>query len=182
MSAAGICKPESPVPPILDNCSHWYAIQTRSRHEKMVAAQLQAGGVNTFLPLITQVHRWSDRHKTVQLPLFPGYAFVRVFPSAEARVRVLRVDGVVSFVGISGEGTPIPEVQIEDIRTLLNNVRCTSYPFLKVGQRIRIRGGCLDGIEGILVARNGNRILVISVEPIGRSIAVSIDGYEFEPV
>ena len=148
----------------------------------MVATQLQAWGVNTFLPLITQVHRWSDRNKTVQLPLFPGYAFVRLFPSAEERVKVLRADGVVSFVGVPGEGTPIPDEQIEDIRTLLNNVRCTSHPFLKVGQRIRVRGGCLDGIVGILVARNGNRDLVISVEPIQRSIAVSIDGYDFESV
>jgi len=148
----------------------------------MVATQLQASGVNTFLPLITQIHRWSDRNKAVQLPLFPGYAFVRVFPSAEERVKVLGADGVVSFVGVPGEGTPIPDSQIEDIRTLLSNVRCTSHPFLKVGQRIRVRGGCLDGIEGILVARNGNRDLVISIEPIQRSIAVSIDGYDFESV
>jgi transcription antitermination factor NusG len=147
----------------------------------MVATQLQGRGVNTFLPLTTQVHRWSDRNKKVQLPLFPGYAFVQVYPSAEERVKVLQADGVVSFVGMPpGEGTPISDEQIEGIRILLNNVRCTSYPFLKVGQRIRVRGGCLDGIEGILVARNGNRTLVLTVEPIQRSIAVSIDGYDFE--
>lgn len=180
MDAGEVCRSRSPVP--LDSGSRWYAIQTRSRHEKTVATQLQARGVNTFLPLITQVHRWSDRNKTVELPLFPGYAFVRVFPSAEEQATVLRAEGVVSFVGRPGEGTPIPDAQIEDIRRLLNNARCTSHPFLTVGQRIRVRGGCLDGIEGILVARHGNRTFVISVEPIQRSIAVSIDAYDFDPV
>lgn len=186
MSAANVCNSEAVAalasPPV-DSCLQWYAVHTRSRHEKMVATQLQTRGVDTFLPLITQVHRWSDRNKKVQTPLFPGYAFVRLFPCAEERVKVLRADGVVGFVGVPlGEGTPIPDEQIENIRILLNNVGCTSYPFLKVGQRIRVRGGCLDGIEGILVNRNGNRALVISVEPIQRSIAVSIDGYDFESV
>jgi transcriptional antiterminator NusG len=162
--------------------SYWYAIQTRCRHEKMVATQLTGRGVSIFLPLVTHVHRWSDRRKAVQLPLFPGYAFVRIVPSAEERVRVLRVDGVVSFVGVQGEGTPIPDVQIEDIHRLLENVPCTSYPFLKVGQRVRIRGGCLDGIEGILIARDNSRTLVISVEPIQRSLAIHIEGYDIQPL
>jgi transcription antitermination factor NusG len=148
----------------------------------MVATQLAGSGVNTFLPLVTHVHRWSDRRKAVQLPLFPGYAFVRIIPSAEERVRVLRVDGVVSFVGVQGEGTPIADAEIEDIHRLLKNVPCTSYPFLKVGQRVRIRGGCLDGIEGILVARNNSRSLVISVEPIQQSLAIRIDEYEIQPL
>jgi transcriptional antiterminator NusG len=172
----------SPTPPPATASSWWYAIQTRSRHEKAVATQLLGREVTTFLPLVNDLRRWSDRCKAVQLPLFPGYAFVRIGRSVEERIKVLRVDGVVSFVGAHGEGIPIPDAQIEDIRRLLSNVRCSSHPFLKVGQRVRIRGGYLDGIEGILVARNGNRTLVISVEPIERSIAVSIDGFEIVPL
>jgi transcription antitermination factor NusG len=118
----------------------------------------------------------------VDLPLFPGYAFVQITPSAEERVRVLRVDGVVTFVGVQGEGTPIPESQIEDIKRLIENVPCSSYPFLKIGQRVRIRGGCLDGIEGILVARNNDRDLVISVDLIQRSLAIRIEGYDIQPI
>jgi transcription antitermination factor NusG len=182
MNAAATWECGSPALPMAATSSYWYAIQTRSRHEKAAATQLSGRGITTFLPLVNELRRWSDRCKAVQLPLFPGYAFVRISRSAEERARVLRVDGVVSFVGAHGEGARIPDVQIEDIRRLVNTVQCTSYPFLKVGQRVRIRGGCLEGIEGILVARNGNRTLVISVEPIQRSIAVSIENFDIVPL
>src|ERR1700730_10579900 len=76
--------------------SRWFAVRTRSRHEKIVANQLQSRGITAFLPLVTQVHRWSDRKKTVEMPLFPGYTFVQIVPSSEQYVRVLRVYGVSS--------------------------------------------------------------------------------------
>jgi transcription antitermination factor NusG len=158
----------------------WYAIHTRSRHEKKVAEQLQDRGITTFLPLIRQRHRWSDRNKTIQCALFPCYAFVRqIWP--HNRLAVLQTPGVVGFVGIQGKGLPIPDKEIEDIRTLLaQNVRCALYPFLSVGQRVRVRGGCLDGVEGILVAKNSDRSLVVSINLIQRSVAVRIDGYDVE--
>jgi transcription antitermination factor NusG len=163
--------------------ARWYAVQTRSRHEKIVANQLEGQDVTTFLPLVTQVHRWSDRRKVVQVPLFPGYTFVRVLPSAEQYVRVLRVYGVSSFVGVRGQGTPIPDKQIADIQALLtSNAAYSICPLLKVGQRVRIRGGCLDGVEGLLVARNGECNLVISVEPMQRSLAINIQGYDVESI
>jgi hypothetical protein len=86
-------------------------------------------------------------------------------------------------VGTRGEGVPIPENQVESMRTLVSGkLPYTTYPFLKIGQRVRVRGGSLDGVEGILISRNGNRTLVISVEPIQRSLAVSIDGYQVQPI
>lgn len=161
----------------------WYALHTRSRHEKIVAAQLERQDVTTFLPLVTQIHRWSDRKKIVEVPLFPGYTFVRVVPSPEQYVRVLRVQGVSSFVGVRGQGTPIPDKQIEDIRVLLASKAPYSIsPFLKVGQKVRIRGGCLDGVEGLLTARDGDKTLLISVEPMQRSLAINIQGYDFEAI
>lgn len=161
----------------------WYAIHTRPRHEKFVVSQLRDRGITTFLPLVSQVRVWSDRRKLVQLPLFSGYVFVRVFLSGEARVRVLRTNGVVSFVGVRGEGIPIPDRQIEDIQVLLNNqIPSVCYPFLKLGQRVRIRGGCMDGVEGILVGRKGDRSLVVSVDLIQRSLAIRIDGYDVEMI
>jgi len=96
---------------------------------------------------------------------------------------VLQTDGVLRFVGPRGEGVPIPDSEVENIRTLqASRAQYTSYPFLKVGQRVRVRGGALDGIEGILISRNGDRTLVISVEPIQRSLAVPISDYQVEPI
>jgi transcription antitermination factor NusG len=161
----------------------WYAVHTRSQHEKSVVSYLQGEGITTFLPLVTEVHRWSDRRKLVELPLFSCYAFVHMPFVPELWAKVLRVSGVLSFVGVRGQGVPIPEKQMESIRTLLaTNAPCTLCPFLKVGQHVRIRGGALEGIEGILVERNGDRTVVISVEPIQRSIAVRIDDYQVEPI
>jgi transcription antitermination factor NusG len=160
---------------------HWYALYTRARHEKAVAALLQQKGVTTFLPLFSRVHRWSDRRKTVQVCLFPGYTFVRVDAAPESRVHILQTHGVVGFVGTGRLGIPIPDKQIEDIQTVLaQNIPCAIFPFLRVGQRVRIRGGCLDGIEGRLVTLRGDRSLVISVEPILHSFAICINGYDVE--
>jgi transcription antitermination factor NusG len=162
---------------------HWYAVQTRSRHEKTVVHQLEQRRIKTFLPLVSEVHRWSDRRKVVQLPLFSCYAFVHMQLEPELWYQVMQSNGVLSFVGVRGQGIPIPASQIESLRALLSSdVPYELCPFLKVGQRVRIRGGALDGIEGLLTARNGDRTLVISVEPIQRSIAVRIDQYQVEAI
>jgi transcription antitermination factor NusG len=163
--------------------ARWYAIRTRSRHERTAAKQLVSQGIETFLPLVTQLHRWSDRKKQVEVPLFPGYAFVRFIPASGERVRVLRAHGVVGFVGPRWDETPIPDKQIQDIRILLGqDTPFQEHPFLKVGQVVRIRGGSLDGIEGILSANNGNRHLVITVQPIQRSLSIRIEEYQVEVV
>jgi transcription antitermination factor NusG len=160
---------------------HWYAVQTRSRHEKLVAYRFQERGVTTFLPLVTEVHRWSDRKKTVQLPLFSCYVFAKIAATNVDRMRLLRVDGVLSLVGTRGEGTPIPDDQIESVRILVDEqLPISSHPFLKIGQRVRIRSGALDGMEGVLMSRDGNRTLVVSIDAIQRSLAVRLEGYEVE--
>lgn len=162
---------------------NWYAIRTRSRHEKVVEKQLNGQGIEVFCPTISQIHNWSDRRKLVESPLFPGYAFVRIVHSPEERVRVLRTHGVVDMVGHQGHAISIPREQIEAVRAVVaGNVQFTKHAFLKVGQRVRVRGGSLDGVEGILIAQNGARNLVISVEPIERSISIRIEGYQVEPV
>jgi transcription termination/antitermination protein NusG len=161
----------------------WYAIHTRSQHERAVVSHLSGRGITTFLPLVSEIHRWSDRRKTVEVPLFSCYVFVHVELVPDTWAKVSQINGVLCFIGMGREAVPIPESQIESIRTLLSSkLPYANYPFLKIGQRVRIRGGSLDGIEGILVARNGDHTLVISVEPIQRSIAVRIDGYHFQPV
>jgi len=164
-------------------CVRWYALQTRARHEKVVGLRLNGRGMITFLPVVKEVHRWWDRRRVVELPMFSSYLFVRLAMTSEERIRVCRVDGILGFVGFRGQGTPIPDEQIEAVQRLtLQDVGCTTHPFLKVGQRVRIRGGSLNGIEGVLTSQNGHRNLVVSVNAIQRSLAINLKGYEIEPV
>lgn len=159
----------------------WYALHTRPKHEKAVVQRLTERGVETFLPIITEVHRWSDRKKRVELPLFSCYVFARFIPNRAERLCALRVDGVLGLVGSRSEGTPIPDDQIEAVRALVDGAFPWSpYPFLKIGQRVRVRSGALDGVEGILISRNGSDTLVISVDAIQRSLAVRVEGYQVE--
>src|SRR6266496_526659 len=160
---------------------HWYAIRTRSRHEKIVSDQLEQRGIESFLPLVRRTHKWSDRVKEVDLPLFAGYNFVRLVLSSADRLRVLQINGVAGFVGTQGGGTPIPDTQIQDIRMILaSKVPFEESTSLTVGQRVRIRGGSLDGVEGILTAHNGDKSLMISIEPIQRSLCIRVQGYTVE--
>jgi transcription antitermination factor NusG len=162
----------------------WFAVQTRSRHEMKVKSQLGGKRIDAFLPMLKEVHRWSDRRKVVEQPLFPGYVFVRMAERrVEARVSVLKTAGVVRFVGIQGSGIPIPDQQIEAVQTLITSeVSFAPFPFLRVGQKVRIRGGCLDGIEGILTAQNADRSVVVSVDLIQRSLAIRVSGFDLEVI
>jgi len=158
----------------------WFALQTRYRFEKKVAEQLARKGLEAFLPLRRENHAWSDRNRVVSIPLFPGYTFVRSAHSLAARLLVLQTAGVMGFVSFAGSAAVVPRKQIEDLQLLLaEKVPFSLYPFAQVGQRIRIRGGCLDGVEGLLVQRDKNK-LVISMEAIQRSLAVEIHGYQVE--
>ena len=166
-----------------EQSEHWYALQTRVHRERVVEQRLQERGVPTFLPTITEVRRWSDRKKKIEFPLFASYLFVKLSPTKVDRLRVLCVDGVFRFVGTRGEATPIPEEQIEAVRVLIGGqLTWSHHPFLKIGQRVRIRSGALQGIEGVLLSRSGETTLVISVDAIQRSMAVRIDGYDVEAV
>jgi len=139
--------------------------------------------LTTFLPLVSEVHRWSDRWKRVELPLFSCYIFVKLIRTSRDRLWLSQVDGVFGIVGVRGEGTPIPDEQIKAVRALVaQRLPWSFHPFLKIGQQVRIRGGSLDGVEGVLLSRSGDRTLIISVDAIQRSLAVRIEGYEVEPL
>lgn len=160
----------------------WYAVQTRYRCERKVAAQLQEKTIETFLPLREEAHRWSDRNKQIHIPLFPGYAFVCVDESRSSRLGVLQTPGLIGFVTAQGQAVPIPSNQIESLKLrLAQKVPCSLHPFLKIGQRVRVCGGCLHGLEGILL-QSGPRNLGISIASIQQAVVVRIEGYELEPV
>ena len=161
----------------------WYAVHTRARHEKVVTAQLCGRGIDTYLPLVEEIHRWSDRRKRVLVPVFPGYTFIHSNGSVESAASVMGIESVVKIVGPYPSGTPIPDAQIEAVRRLVAcNVPCVNHPFLRVGQRVRVRGGPLDGVEGTLLAMKNTSSLLISIELIQRSLAVSIEGYDLEVI
>jgi transcription termination/antitermination protein NusG len=171
----------SVVPPA--NCENWYALHTRSRHERVVEHRLHQQGISTFCPIVSEVHRWSDRRKEVEVPLFSCYVFVRMAMTADERAKIYRAEGFLRFVGVRGQALPIPDEQIDAVRAITEQkVPWCSHPYLKVGQRIRIRGGALDGVEGIFLSRNGEDSLVVSVDAVQRSMAVRISGYDIEVV
>jgi transcription antitermination factor NusG len=159
----------------------WYAVQTKPRHEKKVALELKAKGIDSYLPLQNAVRQWSDRRQSVSLPLFPGYVFLQTGGSVQERVGVLQTNGIINFVGVRGQGISIPGQQIQAIQTILGSGAAVDpYPYLREGKRVRIRGGSLNGVEGVLVAKNNDMSLVISVEIIQRSLAVRVTGFQVE--
>jgi transcription antitermination factor NusG len=163
-------------------CAQWFAVETRFRFEKKVAGQLHHKGFQVFLPLLTEHHRWSDRQKAITTPLFPGYAFVYLDHSRDSHQAVLRTPGLIRFVSFGGIVTAVPQKQIEDLQLLLQAKSSISpHTFMQAGQRVRIRGGCLNGLEGILVSHESEK-LVISIQSIQRSLAIEVRGYELELV
>jgi transcription antitermination factor NusG len=159
----------------------WLAVQTWPRYEKKIAVALEKKKVEVFLPLAGAERQWSDRRSIIQVPLFPTYLFVRAPETFASRISVLRTNGVINFVGTRNAGTPIPEREIESIRTLLERgIPFENHAYLNVGQRVRIRGSSLDGVEGILVAKNQDLSLVVSVQIIQRSLAIRVSGYRVE--
>jgi transcription antitermination factor NusG len=162
---------------------NWYALRTLPRHEKQVDRILREKAVTTFLPLVSELHEWNDRRRLISTPLFPCYLFVRTAPVHSLRVAVLRTRGVIGFVGNTGAGTTLPDQQIQAVRAVIDSgVFCCPHPFLAVGQRVRIVGGSLNGIEGILQAKNHDHSVVISVNLIQNSLAVRVTGYRLVPI
>lgn len=159
----------------------WYAVYTSANHERSVAAQLGVRSVEHFLPTYSSVRRWKDRRVTLQLPLFPGYVFVRM--AMRERALVVQVPGVARLVGFNGAPTPLPEGEIEGLkRGLVSGMRAEPHPFLKIGRRVRVRKGPLEGLEGIVVRWKNGRRLVICLELIERAMAVDLDSAEVEPL
>jgi transcription antitermination factor NusG len=159
--------------------SSWYAVYTRHQHEKTVARNLTTKGFETLLPLYQVRRRWQDRVKLLSLPLFPCYVFIR--GTLERRLDILTTPGLHTFVLSAGQPASIPPAEIDAIRQSADSgVRVEPHPFLKSGEWVRVKSGPLEGIEGILVRKKSQALLVLSVEMLGKSAAVEIDAFEVE--
>jgi transcription antitermination factor NusG len=159
----------------------WYAAYTNARHEKRVTEYLSGRLVECYLPSYRSVRRWQDRRKEIELPLFPGYVFVKI--AYRSRLQVLTAPGVVQIVSFDGKPAAIRESEIESLRQgLSRRSRFEPHPYLKVGRRVRVRSGPLSGMEGILLRRKDGFRLVLSIELIMRSVATEVDEADVEPV
>ena len=159
--------------------SSWYAVHTRHQHEKMVDHILTNKGFNTFLPLYATTHNWKDRTKALSLPLFPCYVFLR--GGIERRLQIVTTPGIHCVVSIGGQPAAIPDVEIEAIRRVVESgTRVEAHPFLKCGNRVRVKCGPLTGIEGILVRKKNISRLVLSVEILGTSASIEVSAFQVE--
>jgi len=161
--------------------SGWYAVHTRHQHEKNVARVLTNKGFEVFVPLYTAIHRWKDRDKQLSLPLFPCYVFLR--SPLERWQPVLTTPGVHSVLGFGGFRSMIPASEVEAIRRMIGSpFKTEPHPFLKCGDRVRLRAGPLQGLEGILLRKRNVWKLLVSVEMLQRSVAVEVDASMVERV
>ena len=159
----------------------WYAAVTNANHEKRVALQLGHRLVEHFLPLYDSMRCWKDRRMKLQLPLFPGYVFVRI--ALCERLRVLEIPGLARLVGFLGRPFPLPDSEIEALRTCLKHgIPVEPYRHLQVGCRIRVKAGPLEGLEGFVLRRQSRLRCVISLDLIRCSAAVEVKALDLEPV
>jgi transcription antitermination factor NusG len=160
---------------------HWFAAYTQPNHEKSVARQMSERAIPHYLPLYESVRQWKDRKIRLDLPLFPGYVFVRM--PLQNRLTVIQVPSLIRLVGFGGEPVTIPEAELMAIRTCLDHdCKLQPHHVLRAGQRVRITRGPLTGIEGILVRKKGISRLVLSIGLITRAVAVEVNIGEIEAV
>lgn len=154
--------------------ARWFAVTVKPQHEQTAEKGLAAKGFETYLPLYLAVRKWSDRTKTLQLPLFPGYVFCRF--GRTDHTTVLRTPGVRTIVSFDGEPAPVPVSELDAVRQMLASGSLVEpWPFLEAGQRIRIASGPLSGMEGTLVETPESCRLVVNIEMFRRACAVRVD-------
>jgi transcriptional antiterminator NusG len=167
--------PSSNAPDLpVEHEERWYVAHTSANHERRVAEQLAARNVEHFLPTYSSVRRWKDRSVKLQLPLFPGYVFVRM--ALRERLHILNVRGVATLVSFCGIPACLPDPEIDALRaSLARGVAATPHPYLVAGKKVHLLSGPLAGLTGILVRRKSGARFVVSVNLIQRSLAVELN-------
>lgn len=166
--------------PRADVSEAWFAVWTRSRHESAVLDQLAGKGIEAFLPTITRWSRWKDRKKRVDWPMFPGYCFARIDPADSLGVRTC--SGVVTIVSFEGRPAPIPDREIESVKTLLEgDLRSDPCPLIHEGALVEVMWGPLRGVVGRLVRKGTHARLVLAVDLIGQGVSVEVDAADVRP-
>ncbi len=163
------------------NGTNWFALQIRSRWESTTAGLLRNKGLETLVPTYTSKRKWSDRLKLVQEPLFPGYVFCRF--DVHNRLPVLVTPGVLSVVGRGKTPVAVDDSEILSIQAAIGcGIQMEPWPYVEVGERVRVKDDVLNGMEGILTSFKGNDRVVISVTLLRRSVALEIDRSRITPL
>ncbi len=159
----------------------WWALYTRHQHEKAVSDVLAMKGFDVFLPVYESVRRWRDRKKLLSLPLFPCYVFVR--GGLDRKLQIVSTPGVHMVLRRGEQIAIVPDMEIEAIRrTLEGKLNVEPHPFLRCGERVRVKRGALEGVEGILVRKKNRFRLVLSVQMVAQSVAIEMDATDVEPL
>jgi transcription antitermination factor NusG len=152
----------------------WFALQVRTRWENSTVVLLSGKGYQTLLPTYQTKKRWNGRLRQLNAPLFPGYVFCQF--DALNRLPILVTPGVIAVVGRGRVPVPVDDTEIAAIQTVVSSgFRAEPWPYLEVGQKIRIESGALNGLEGVLTNFKGNQRIVVSVSLLRRSVALEID-------
>lgn len=163
----------------VDDGGPWHALYTRHQHEKTIADLLTRKGFQVFLPLYNTTHRWKDRAKSLSLPLFPSYVFIK--GGLDRQLQIITTPGVYMILAVAGRAAVIPEEEISAIQRMVSSsLQVEPHPFLKCGDRVRVTTGALEGIEGILLRKKNSLRLVLSVELLMKSVAVEVDAWAVE--
>ena len=161
--------------------ARWYAVTTQPRHEKVVAQQLKAKSIETFLPLLTTPSRWKDRRVFIDRPIFPGYVFTHI--ELKERHHVLSIPSVVRLLSFGGVPAAIDDAEIEAVRLCLTyGNKLEPFPFPQSGELVRVTSGALQGLEGIVTRHKNQCRIIVSIALIHKSIAAEIDGHLLEPL
>ncbi|HTR48139.1 MAG TPA: UpxY family transcription antiterminator [Verrucomicrobiae bacterium] len=159
----------------------WYAVYTKHQHEKKSADLLARKGLEVYLPLYESVRQWRDRKKTLNVPLFPGYVFLR--STLDNRLEILTTPGIFFIVATAGHACSLPDREIESMKTLTtSHAAIEPHPYLKSGDHVRIRRGPLAGVSGILTwVRNQHRV-VLGVELLQKAVSVEVIASDLEKI
>jgi len=171
---------ESPAT-VLDSKVCWYALHVRSRKESYIASQIQGQDYECLLPTYKSIRNWSDRVKELEQPLFPGYLFCRF--DFQSRRQVVTTPGVLQIVGYGRTAIPVSDEEIQALQLAVSSgIAKQPWPYLEVGQRVRVNHGTLAGLEGILVNVKGNHRVVLSVSLLQRSVAMEVETSWLSPI
>ena len=156
------------------DCPRWFALQVRTRWESSTAVLLSGKGYEILLPTYQTKKRWNGRVRQLNAPLFPGYVFCQF--DALNRLPILVTPGVIAVVGRGRVPVPVDDAEIAAIQTVVSSrLRAEPWPYLEIGQKIRIESDALYGLEGVLINFKGNHRIVVSVSLLRRSVALEID-------
>ena len=174
-----MCASPQPISPLTDLAwetpqpESWYALRVRSRSEVAVGSLLAQKGFEAYAPTYSDARKYSDRTRTFQAPLFPGYVFCRFNPAD--KLAIITTPAVQNILSSGGQFSALAEEEIDGVRRAAAVSSARPHPYLSIGQKVRVQSGALSGVEGFLVSRKGGQRLVISADLLQRAISVELD-------